>query len=149
MTVLAAIGEREGAGEVVRTAYELAEAFGETLYVLHVFPKDSFETHREIMQNYTAREGLSIEHDADSAREFAELVTKDALGTYDEAMVEPLGRVGDPVRQVETAIKEHQPTYLVLGGRRQSPVGKAVFGNKTQQLLLRAEIPVVTVMDEE
>ncbi|MFB6094932.1 MAG: universal stress protein, partial [Halodesulfurarchaeum sp.] len=47
------------------------------------------------------------------------------------------------------AAAEVDSRYIVIGGRRRSPAGKAIFGSTTQTLLLRAERPVLTVLDGE
>jgi nucleotide-binding universal stress UspA family protein len=37
----------------------------------------------------------------------------------------------------------------VIGGRRRSPVGKAVMGSHTQKIILGARVPVLVMMPED
>ena len=147
MAILAAINEEYVENRVVKTGYELAEAFDVPLYVLHVFPKNDFQAHQELMMETTKETSLAFENDADSAEAFAQHVIENSLGDYDEDRVVPIGRVGKPVIEIISSVNDHDPKFLVIGGRRRSPVGKAVFGDKTQALLLQAEVPVTTVLD--
>ena len=57
-----------------------------------------------------------------------------------------MGRVGDPTEEVLAVAAELDARYVVVGGRRRSPVGKALFGSTTQEVLLESDRPVVTVM---
>jgi nucleotide-binding universal stress UspA family protein len=43
------------------------------------------------------------------------------------------------------AVGELRPELLVIGARRRSPVGKAVLGSITQNLILDADVPVLVV----
>jgi nucleotide-binding universal stress UspA family protein len=48
------------------------------------------------------------------------------------------------------AITEQRATRLVIGMKRRTPVGKALIGSVSQQLLLRSPVPVLAVkLDEE
>ncbi len=38
---------------------------------------------------------------------------------------------------------------LVIGGRRRTPVGKALMGSATQKIILGARVPVLVVMPED
>ncbi len=60
----------------------------------------------------------------------------------------PVGLVGNPAQRVLEYGRDQDARYLVVGGRKQSPVGKALFGSVTQSILLNADRPVVTVMAE-
>ena len=59
------------------------------------------------------------------------------------------GRVGEPVEEILAEADRRGAQYLVIGGRKRSPTGKALFGSKTQSILLTADLPVVTVMSED
>jgi nucleotide-binding universal stress UspA family protein len=51
---------------------------------------------------------------------------------------------------VLAAIAEQRATRLVIGMKRRTPVGKALIGSVSQQLLLRSPVPVLAVkLDEE
>lgn len=52
----------------------------------------------------------------------------------------------DPVDTVLHALQQHpEVDRLVIGIARRSPVGKFVLGSVSQQLILRAEVPVLAV----
>jgi nucleotide-binding universal stress UspA family protein len=141
MAVLTAIGEERRSNPVLEVAANLAEAHGERLDVLHVVPEEEFETHKAAIEDF------SFAREEESAATFAGEVAEETL--EDTADISGIGRVGDPVEQTISVVEETDPRYLVIGGRRRSPAGKAVFGSNTQDILLGSPVPVVTVMHEE
>lgn len=54
-------------------------------------------------------------------------------------------RSGDPAEELIRAAREVEADQIVLGGRRRSPVGKAVFGSVVQDVILKADCPVTTI----
>jgi nucleotide-binding universal stress UspA family protein len=58
----------------------------------------------------------------------------------------------DSVETVESILdhaEEHDVDSLVLGGRKRSPAGKALFGSVTQAVILNTDRPVVVTGDDE
>jgi nucleotide-binding universal stress UspA family protein len=56
----------------------------------------------------------------------------------------------DQAEVVLNAISQHNGSRLVIGLKRRTPVGKALLGSISQQLLLRSPVPVVAVkLDED
>lgn len=60
----------------------------------------------------------------------------------------PLGWAGSRDQSILDAANDVDARYLVIGGRKRSPTGKALFGSITQTVLLEADLPVVTVMTD-
>lgn len=54
-------------------------------------------------------------------------------------------RSGDPAEELIRATRENEADQIILGGRKRSPVGKAVFGSVVQDVILNAECPVLTI----
>ncbi|MFH8568078.1 universal stress protein [Streptomyces sp. NPDC017993] len=56
----------------------------------------------------------------------------------------------DLVDSVLTTLDEHEGRVdlLVIGLKRRTPVGKALLGSVSQQLLLEAEVPILAVKPE-
>lgn len=50
---------------------------------------------------------------------------------------------GDPAEELIEAATEHDADLIVIGGRRRSPAGKALFGSVAQSVILNAERPVL------
>jgi nucleotide-binding universal stress UspA family protein len=50
---------------------------------------------------------------------------------------------GDPEEAILAVAAEVDADAIVLGGRRRSPVGKAIFGSVTQAVILDADRPVM------
>ncbi|MGM0590395.1 MAG: universal stress protein [Halobacteriota archaeon] len=146
MTILAAIGEEADSESVVSAASELATAYGDELVALHVVPQEDFQTHKKAIEEMPDFGDFSVTQEQESAARYAERIVTRALGEFNDDVVEPRGRVGNPADEILAEVRSLDPRYLVIGGRRRSPVGKALFGSTTQRLLLNADCPVVTTM---
>ena len=68
--------------------------------------------------------------------------------TGDDAGGRAVGLVGIPTQRILAYSREKDARHLVLGGRKRSPVGRAIFGGVTQSVLPSADRPGVTVMEE-
>ncbi|AHG02165.1 hypothetical protein HALLA_19900 (plasmid) [Halostagnicola larsenii XH-48] len=141
MAILCAVDGTQPHESVVSTADDLARAYDDELIVLHVMTKDRFESRGQDRTEYY------VDDAAREAREMAREAAADVLDSTDRVVAR--GRVGDPTAEILEVADRVSARYLVLGGRKRSPVGKALFGSTTQSILLEATTPVVTVMDEE
>ena len=146
MPILAAIGEGSQSDRILTVSYELAERYEETLVVIHVVPTESFDEYRKSIEDIEEFADVTIRQEEDSAARFAYRVVTDTLKEFDESRVETQGRVGDPAEEILMEADRLDPEFLAVGGRRRSPVGKALFGSVTQEVLLNASCPVVTTM---
>jgi nucleotide-binding universal stress UspA family protein len=64
-------------------------------------------------------------------------------------VVERSGNHHDPADSVLAYLTEHPDvSRLVIGMKRRTPVGKAVFGSVSQRLLLESPVPVLAVKPE-
>lgn len=140
MVVIAAVDRSDQAGAVVEQARKLADAFETDLQVVHVLSRSelrelervSFENTGEAVEMERVREAA-----ADIARESAEDIAPEA---------EAVGLVGDPAQSVVDYVADQDTEYVVVGGRKRSPVGKAIFGSVSQSVLLNVDAPVLAVM---
>lgn len=139
MPIVAAVDTTDRAPAVVDQARELADLYGVDLHVVHVeeFSVGNLQT------------GSTDDRDVDDARREAREIAAEVASRagLDEGF-EPVGLVGEPAARILEYSEEHDPEYIVVSGRKKSPIGKALFGSVTQSLLLDAETPVVAVMDE-
>jgi nucleotide-binding universal stress UspA family protein len=55
----------------------------------------------------------------------------------------------DVARTILGMVEKVSAELLVIGGRRRSPVGKAVMGSHTQKIILGARVPVLVMMPED
>lgn len=67
------------------------------------------------------------------------------MSAYDGVTVLNLSPVSDQVDGILAAIEKHNATRLVIGIKRRTPVGKALLGSISQQLLLQSPVPVLAV----
>lgn len=147
MTILAAV-DGDVPDRTVSVGYDLATAYDETLVVLHVVTDGEFESRQEA-STVDGEATYFLDHAVGDAEETAESVVDGTLDEYDDDRVVCVGEVGDATEIILSTADRRDADYLVIGGRKRTPVGKALFGSRTQSILLHAELPVVTVMDEE
>jgi nucleotide-binding universal stress UspA family protein len=145
MPILAALGEEQHT-DVVSVAYDLATTYEDTLVVLHVIPDEDFDSYKRSVQGIDEFQNVSITQEMDSAAQFARRRVSDVLDGFDSDTITTRGRVGTPTDEILSEAESLDPRYVVIGGRRRSPAGKAAFGSTTQRVLLGADCPVVTVM---
>lgn len=137
MPIVAAVDQSVRAKEVVRQARELADGYGVELHVVHVESRSG---------SSATQEGGRFEVEVDAARERATKVATDAAERIDDPKkCQTIGLVGDPVQRITEYSREHGAEFIVVSGRKRTPVGKALFGSVTQSLLLNANRPVVSI----
>ena len=142
MPIVAAVDRGEGRNRIVERGRELADAYDTELHVVHVLSQSDF---LELERTSLDESGRAVE--MDRIREIArEIATEAAEGVADDFT--PVGLVGDAPKEILRYASENGAEYVVVGGRKRSPVGKALFGSVTQSVLLNAERPVVAVMAE-
>lgn len=143
MVVIVAVDQQKSQPTVVREGEKLAAAFDEPLHVVHVLSRSRF---RELEQTSVDETGEAI--DLETVREMAEGIANDIAADL-AADYTAVGLVGDPAEEVLEYANREDASYIVIGGRKRSKVGKVLFGSVTQSILLSADRPVLTVMNDD
>ena len=141
MVIVAAVDRSERAKQVVSEGAALAAAFDAPLHVVHVLSNSQFRELEQTSYNDTGQT-IPMEEVKEFATEHADEVAADVEDDY-----EAVGLVGDAAQRVIEYAEENDARYVVVGGRKRSPTGKAIFGSTAQSILLNAKCPVVSVIN--
>lgn len=151
MVIVAAVDgpESERVIATITQANELATQYGAELHIVHVgdpavdFRQDFTDVSEDALR--TTSENVS-ERIIERVQQTATEIAAEAADRIDEVEeYEAVGLVGDSAEVIRQYATEHDAEYIVVSGRKRSPLGQAVFGSVTQSLLLNADCPVVAV----
>lgn len=143
-TILLAVGPGD-ADRLDRLAEETIDVAGPTgarVVLGHVFTREEYDS---------ALDNLDFDRNVDevSADDVAtrHSTVRQLVAQLDEAGVsyEIHGRVGDHGESIVELARDVDADRIVVGGRRRSPAGKAVFGSVAQEVMLSASCPVTFV----
>lgn len=139
MTVVVGIDPEDESAHVLEAANHLASRLDTDLEVVYVLGQSEFMDLQRTSVSETA-DGV----DPDEVRAVAtEMVREAAEDVLDE--FEAVGLVGDAASELLNRADDRDAEYVVVGVRKRSPVGKAVFGSVSQDVMLSSDRPVVAV----
>lgn len=144
-TVLVALGASDNPriDQIIDNVVDIAGPTGAAVVLTHVFSDEEFEVAAK-----------RLEFDAGSAdpEDVAgrHSTVREAAERLEAADVEYTvrGGVGDKGQEIVDSANDVDADLVVVGGRRRSPTGKAVFGSTAQQVLLDSPVPVLFVRAE-
>lgn len=141
--IVAAVDRSDRAPAVVREAASLAEGFDETLHAVHVMERSEFVARQRDESEQTG-EPIDLEAIREIAAEHADDAAKAASidRPYDS-----VGLVGDSASEIRNYAESNDARFVVVGPRKRSPAGKAVFGSVAQSIILDSPCPVVTTVE--
>ncbi len=146
MTVVVGVPDVDARVEPIREAARLADGLDEPLHVVHVRREGDFE-------GLDGEEGTpTFGAIRDAAADVATTASERAFDGGTDAKpspVEHVGLVGDPAETLIEHATHVDASLIVVGGTRRSPVGKAVFGDVTQDVLYKSACPVVSCLADD
>ena len=129
---------------LARTATDIAGPADATVTLAHVFTREEYE---DIADNLGFEEGDEVTADVVARRHATVRDLEDHLSDagvdYDVR-----GHVGEHGESIVALADDVDADIAVVGGRKRSPAGKAVFGSTAQTVLLSAPCPVTFVRSD-
>ena len=145
-TVLLAVGteDEKRADQLAREVIAVAEPANAEVVLTHVFTDEEYDGVRSKLHVDGSSEGSTP--DAVAERH---TTTRAIAKALDDAGISysVRGAVGDHAEEVVEAATTTGADRLLVGGRRRSPAGKAVFGSVAQKVMLSAPCPVTFVRE--
>jgi nucleotide-binding universal stress UspA family protein len=142
-TLLLAVGsgDAERVEQLATTAVNLARPADATVVLAHVFDEDGYRSVLDRL-NYDPMGEIDVDEVASRHSTVRQLgaILDDAGVDY-----EVRGLVGERDATITTVAEEVEADQLIVGGRKRSPTGKAVFGSTAQEVLLSAPCPATFV----
>ena len=148
-TILLAVSseEEERIEKIGGFAADVAGPTGATVTLAHVFTNDGYDSVKERLEfdpdddvspDTVARRSVAV-------RELTSLLDDADVDYAIRGRTVDSGAVGEGIVDLAEDI---DADLVVVGGRKRSPTGKAVFGSTAQEVMLEAPCPVTFVRNE-
>jgi len=137
--------------ELLTEAGELAAGVDADLVILSLMSQDEFADARETLDVVAQEEHTSYDDEVvlDVARREAREHAEEVLGDVDIEWQTVAARVNDDDTQASSIIdvaEDRGVDHVFVTGQQRSPTGKAVFGDRTQAVILNFDGPVTTLL---
>ncbi|MFB6207200.1 MAG: universal stress protein [Haloglomus sp.] len=144
--VLVAVDDEEASREraLAQAAIDIAGAAGATVRLAHVFDREEYQRLRERLEFGADSEATP---DAIAKRQNVVRDLGDALEAAGVAFTW-YGGIGETGETIVELAEDLDADLIIVGGRKRSPTGKAVFGSTAQEVMLNAPCPVTFVREE-
>ncbi|RDI71520.1 universal stress protein [Halopelagius longus] len=143
-TILLAVGhgDRDRIDRLAEETIDVAGPAGARVVIGHVFTEAEYEDTIDNLEFDRDAENLSA--DAVAARH---ATIRELQKHFEDAGVgyDVRGAVGEHGKSIVELAKDVKADRVVVGGRRRSPAGKAVFGSVAQEVMLSSPCPVTFV----
>jgi nucleotide-binding universal stress UspA family protein len=140
-TILLAVGpgDKDRAEALAEAVVEVAKPAGSNVVIAHVFTESEFTNATKRLEFDTNAQPDEVAKRHQTVRTMSKL--------FDDADVSYTvrGAVGEHATKIIDLATEVEADRVVVGGRKRSPTGKAVFGSVAQAVMLDAPCPVTFV----
>lgn len=143
-TILLAVGSGDDVRteQLSRAVNELAEPTGARIVVAHVFSDEEFA-------DTLSRLNIDAGADPDEVANRHATVRAIVKSLADSVKYDVRGAVGKRAETILSLAEEVGANRIIVGGRKRSPTGKAIFGSTAQEVILNAPCPVTFVRNED
>ncbi|SDJ40095.1 universal stress protein [Natronorubrum texcoconense] len=147
-TVLLAVGpgDADRIDELAKSVVEVAKPADATVVLAHVFTSSEYDDVLTRLEFDRATDEIDPD---DVARRHQSII--DLRTVLDEHDVDHVikGAIGEHGPTIVDLATSNDADRVIVGGRRRSPTGKAVFGSTAQEVLLSAPCPVTFVRSDD
>lgn len=147
-TILLAVGptDSDRIDALAQAVVEVAAPTGATVVLAHVFTSDEYAEVCDRLDFDQQRDDFDANDVANHHATIREL--EKALDEHDISY-DIRGAVGDHGETIVDLAEAVEADRVVVGGRKRSPAGKAVFGSTAQDILLSSPAPVTFVRNDD
>jgi nucleotide-binding universal stress UspA family protein len=145
-TILLAVGgtDTERTDNLATTATDIAGPTGASVAVAHIFKEEEYQSVRDQLDMDQTSEATpdSIARRHVTVRGLTTALGEAGIDHTAYGRVTRDGSVGEAILELSDEVGADM---ILVGGRRRSPTGKAIFGSTAQEVLLNADCPVTFV----